>query len=108
MNEKLNKVSTNHLRTGLIIFCIIGGGFSLYLTIDAITARPKPIKVQSINIPRNIQQTEKWNNYQIDAELYEQIQRYKRWLDSTGEQISSGMRDSIRVIEELYNSQQNR
>ena len=108
MNEKLSKVPKRSLKTGLIIFCIIGGGYSLYFTMDAINARPKPIKVQSINIPRNIQQTEKWNNYQVDAELYDQIQKYKRWLDSTGEQISSGMRDSIRVIEELYNSQQNR
>ncbi len=107
MNEKLNKVSIKRLKTGLIIFCIVSGGFSVYLAIEAIVAKPKAIKVQSIKVLQHIQQQEELSlNDRVDEELYQQIQRYKHYLDSTGESISPGLRDSIRIIEELYHSQQ--
>lgn len=106
MNEKLNKVSVSRLKTGLIIFCIISGGFSLYLALNAVMAKPRSVRVQPISIPQHIEQPAKSINDRVDEELYQQIQNYKRYLDSTGEQISSGLRDSIRIIEELYQSQQ--
>lgn len=106
MNEELRKMSVKQLKMGLVIFCVIGVGLSLYITIKAINARSMPVKMQSINIPSHIQQQEEWNNNHVEEELYQQIQKYKYYLDSTGEQISPGLRDSIRIIEELYHSQQ--
>lgn len=110
MNGKLNKVSVKRLKTGLIIFCMISGGFSVYLAIEAIVAKPKVIKVQPIKVLQHIRQQEEHSisDDRVDEELYQRIQRYKHHLDSTGESISPGLRDSIRVIEELYHSQQNK
>ena len=106
MNEKLNKISVKRLKTGLIIFCIFSGGFSVYLAVEAIMAKPKAVKVQQIKVPQHIEQQEQQMNDRVDEELYQQIQKYKHYLDSTGEQMSSGLRDSIHIIEELYHSQQ--
>ena len=109
MNEKLYKVSLKRLKTGLIIFCIVSGGFSVYLAIEAVFAKPIAVEIQPIKVPQHIDQPgESPASDLVGEELYQQVQAYKHWLDSTGEQISPGLRDSIRIIEELYHSQQNK
>lgn len=42
----------------------------------------------------------------MPADIYEQIQDYKKYMDSIGQPIRPGMLDSMRILEEIYLQQQ--
>lgn len=96
------------LKTLLIVFCIVSAGLSTYFLVDAITRKPKTkIKIDRIRSPRPAYEApEEMYDEKIPHEIYQSIQDYKKYLDSTGEIIRPGLADSMRVLEEMYLQQQ--
>ena len=97
-----------YLKLFLILFCITAGSLSIYFFVDAITSKPKSkIKIDRIRTPRPAYETpEEMYDERIPVEIYQDIQNYRRYMDSTGQVISPGLADSMRVLEEMYLQQQ--
>ncbi|MFM9910317.1 MAG: hypothetical protein ACKVOW_13260 [Chitinophagaceae bacterium] len=120
MNKLFENMSQRKLKIGLIAFTLFAGGYSLYLTITAIT---KPVKqskfaVDQMNVPRHFNKTgdeaiapEAF----VDEETYTKIQGFKKYMDSlknnNNKQYDSirlsrpGIMDSVQMLEEIYRSQ---
>lgn len=103
---KMNKIKD--LKLFLVLFCLVSGGLSIYFFVDALVSTPKQtFKVDPIRMPQHFDKT---GNEVIDhvlpADIYEQIQDYKKYMDSTGQLIRQGMLDSMRILEEIYLQQQ--
>lgn len=96
------------LKMLLVVFCFISGGFSLYLVISAVLSKPNPsIKIDKMNVPKHFDNTgDAITGSGIDEELYREIQEYRRYMDSLKQPIRPGLLDSIRILEEIYHSQQ--
>jgi hypothetical protein len=41
----------------------------------------------------------------VPDEMYQNIQEYKRYMDSLGEPIRPSLLDSIKILEEIYSQQ---
>ncbi len=111
MNKKTSNISNRKMKTGLIFFCFISGGFSIYLAGNAIFGKEKKqtvLEVKRINTPRHFDKTgseiNAQNNY-VPEHLYQELQAYKRYMDSTGQLIRKGLSDSIQMLEQIYHSQ---
>ncbi len=103
---KMNKIKD--LKMFLVLFCLVSGGLSIYFFVDALVSTPtQTFKVDPIRMPQHFDKT---GNEVIDhvlpADIYEQIQDYKKYMDSTGQPIRQGMLDSMRILEEIYLQQQ--
>ena len=105
-SNRMNKLK--YLKLFLICFCFVSGSLSIYFFVDAIVSKPKvKIKIDRIQTPRPIyERDEEMYNNKIPDEIYQQIQAYKRYADSTGEVIRPGLADSMRILEEMYLQQQ--
>lgn len=93
-----------YLKLFLIVFCITAGSLSIYFFVDAIITKPKSrIKIDRIRSPRPAYETpQEMYDEKIPEEVYRNIQEYRRYMDSTGQMISPGLADSIRMLEEMY------
>lgn len=111
MNRLASNIPGRKLKVSLFAFCLISGGFSVYLAAHAIWGKAKEqpaIEVKPINIPRHYNKTgseiNEPENY-IPEELYRDIQEYKRYMDSLGQPIRRGLMDSMQILEQIYHSQ---
>lgn len=109
-SRELNKVSVKRLKIFLIAFCLISGGFSGYLMINAVFFKTKPsIQIEQTKVPLHFDRTgDEIMNGRIDEDLFRTIQEYKKYMDSLRLPIRPGLLDSIRILEEIYYSQQKR
>ncbi len=111
MNKLVSTMPQKKLKIILIAFCLISGGFSIYLAANAIfgTTKKQPaIKVNPIHIPRHYDKTGSEINEPDNAigdDLYREMQEYKHYMDSLGQTIRPGLLDSIKVLEQIYHSQ---
>lgn len=106
VSGQMNKMK--YLKLFLICFCVMSAGISSYVLIDAIVSKPKSkIRIDHIKTPKPIYETdeEMYDNKILD-EVYQQIQDYKKFADSTGEKIRPGLADSMRILEDMYLEQQ--
>ena len=92
-----------------MIFCLFWGGLSGYYLFTAILKPGQSsLKIESINVPRHINQgANEETEYQVDQETYQKVQEYKKYMDSTHQQIEPGLLDSINMLEQIYLSQTN-
>ena len=111
MNKRTSKLSNQKLKIALVIFCVCGGGFSIYLAGNAVFSKDKnqpALEVKPIHVPKHYDKTgseiNEPDNY-ISDELYREIQEYKRYMDSLGQPIRRGLQDSIKLLEQIYHSQ---
>ncbi len=111
MNKNVSKIPARKLKTALIVFCLLGGGFSIYLISHAIFGADKkqqPIEVKQMTSPKHFDKTgseiNEPENY-ISDEMYREIQEYKHDMDSLGQPIRPGLMDSIKILEQIYHSQ---
>ncbi len=111
MNKNVSKIPGRKLKTVLIVFCLLGGGFSIYLVSHAIFGADKkqqPFEVKQMNSPKHFDKTgseiNEPENY-ISDEMYREIQEYKHYMDSLGQPIRPGLMDSIKILEQIYHSQ---
>jgi len=123
MNVNTKNIPVKGLKIFLIAFCLFGGGFSIYLIAEAIFKKDKQqpsIKIDKVNVPKYYDQSgsEKLQTEQyVDEETFRGIQSFERYMDSLKETksgrklhdsiliIRPGLRDSIRMLKEIYNSQ---
>ncbi len=104
MGKIFSKFDKRQLKASLVIFCMIGCGLSSYYFILAIKSNPKErIKIDHVSMPRHFDRTanEVMDGVMPEA-IYQEIQQYRRYMDSIGEPIRQGMEDSMQILEELY------
>jgi hypothetical protein len=123
MNRITKNVSIKSIKILLILFCLFGGGFSIYLVAAAILkpdSRQPELKIDRVNVPKYYDksgnETLQSDQY-VDQETYHQIQQYEIFMDSLGKTQSGlrlrdsilltrpGLADSIRMLKEIYQSQ---
>ena len=111
INKIFSGMPQQRLKRVLVGFCIISGGFSIYLAGHAIlgTNKKQPaFEVKPIHVPRHYNKTGSEvseGDQRIPDELYRDIQEYKRYMDSLGQPIRPGLMDSIRILEQIYQQQ---
>ena len=111
MNKLMSNIPHRRLKLVLITFCLVAGGFSVYLASEAIfgTQQVKTVfEVKPIKIPKHYNKTGsevKEREQFVPEALYQELQNYKRSMDSLGQPIRKGLADSIKMLEEIYLSQ---
>lgn len=110
MNMLFASLSPKGRRNVLVLFCLFWGGLSgFYLFTAILKPGQSSLKVESINVPRHIDQNgNEETEYHVDQETYEKVQEYKKYMDSTHQQIERGLLDSINMLEQIYLSQTNK
>jgi hypothetical protein len=110
MNRAFGSLSPKGRRNVLVLFCLFWGGLSGYYLFTAILKPGQSsLKVESINVPRHINQgANEEDEYQVGQETYEKVQEYKKDMDSTHQRIEPGLLDSINILEQIYLSQTNK
>lgn len=108
MNKRIGSLPSKQLKVLLICFCLFSGGLSCYFIVHAILVKPKPaIKIDQVKIPKHFNRTgDEVMQSEMPAEIYMEMQEYKRYMDSMGEPIRPGLRDSMQMLEEIYLQQQ--
>jgi hypothetical protein len=104
MNKIFTGMNRKKLKIILIAFCLVSGGLSIYFFIDALVSSPKAkFKIDQVRMPQHFDKSgdEVMENAMPD-DIYQQIQDYKRYMDSIGESIRPGLADSMRILEEIY------
>ena len=101
-SDRMNRFKD--LKTFLICFCIVSASISTWVFVDAFVTKPKSkIRIDRIQSPRPIQEkSEELYDEKIPDDIYQQMQAYKRYMDSIGEPIRPGLADSMRYLEEMY------
>ncbi len=108
MNKCFGTMKTKSIKIWLLAFCIVSGGLSIYFFVDAVVSKPKAkFKIDQVRMPQHFDKSgdEVMENVMPD-DIYQQIQDYKRYMDSIGEPIRPGLADSMRILEEIYLQQQ--
>jgi hypothetical protein len=111
LNKQLSKMSRRNIKLALISFCVISGGFSIYLVANAIfeqELKQPVLEVKRIRTPRHFDKTGHEINEQdkyVSEELFREIQAYKRYMDSIRQTMRPGLQDSIQMLEQIYHSQ---
>lgn len=108
MNKRISGISGKRMKIILIVFCLFWGGLSFYFIAHAIFGSKQPvIKVDQVRIPQHINKSgDEETEGRVDGDTYQKIQAYKKYMDSTQQEIRSGLLDSMNVLEQIYLSQQ--
>jgi len=106
VSNRMNRLK--NLKWLLILFCMLSGSLSIYFIAEAILTVPKKqLHIDPIRILKHLDQpADTLTRPAIPSEIFQQIQGYKRYMDSLGEPIRPGLLDSIRILEEIYSEQQ--
>lgn len=108
MNKIFADMPDNKIKIVIMTFCLLCGGFSLYLIASAVFTKPEAsIKIDKIEVPGNFDKTgEELNQLIVDEETYQQVQTFKQSsiYDSTIK-ARPGLQDSIKLLEHIYQSQ---
>jgi hypothetical protein len=120
MNKMFKNMNNRNLKAFLILFCLCGGGYSIYLTASAITGSEKTqknLKVDQVDVPKHFDKTgdEVIPEAYVDEETFYKMQGFKKYMDSLKQNKSKqydsimqgrpGLMDSVQVLEERYYSQ---
>lgn len=120
MNKSVGAMSGKRLKVILVFFCLLTGGYSLYLVVNALTAPAKgaAFKIDQVKVPEHFDKT---GNEMITPETYVdkytfgEIQIFKKSMDSLRaanpslyDSIMTArpfLMDSVLALEQLYYSQ---
>lgn len=123
MSNQTKHIPSKKMKIILIAFCLLGGGVSLYLTLEAVLKpdREQPaFKIDPVSVPKHYDRSgdeELRSDQYGDKETYQQIESFEQYMDSlqgtaTGIktrdsilQARPGLMDSIRMLKEIYNYQ---
>lgn len=108
MSKQFNGVPVKRMKLFLLCFCMISGGLSLYFLVNALVSKPKPsFKIDQVRMPQHFDRSgDEVMEGVMPEDIYQQIQEYRRYMDSLGEPIRPGLQDSMRILEEIYLQQQ--
>lgn len=120
MNNIFARLSPVQLKVLLVAFCLLSGGFSIYLFGDAIFGKRQHqanIQIDQINIPKHFNRTGEdviQQDYLVDQETFLQILQFKSYMDSLMKSPSGklmydsimvsrpGLMDSVLLLESIY------
>ncbi|TXI87455.1 MAG: hypothetical protein E6Q36_07425 [Chryseobacterium sp.] len=118
LNRKTENIKTSTLKVLLFIFCALFGSICIYTGLDAIRQPSTVIKVDKIQFPSHTIIKNEGTAHQqseiLSAQEYENIQSFKRYMDSLKNDKSGkasydsiiterpGLMDSISLAESLY------
>lgn len=121
MDKIFAGMNTKRLKIYLIIFCIGCGGYSIYLFADAIVspdAKNKALQIDKASIPKHFEDTGDdimATDNTVDEETFNQIQQFKKYLDSLKQSKSylydsiitarPFLMDTVLMLEQIYYSQ---
>ena len=123
MQQKTERLSGKGKVMVLILFCMLAGGTSIYIATSSFSGKQAPpFSVGSIKQPKYIQNPDDENprtSSRISEEEYQQIRRFKLYMDSlavangpSGRNLFDsiilarpGLMDRILIIEHKYQSQ---
>ncbi|MFC0773325.1 hypothetical protein [Terrimonas alba] len=125
MNKIVRGIPTCRLKVLLLLFCLFGGGSSIYLIANAVFHKDnKPaIHIEPVQVPTYYDQTGAESSNVLpymDKQDYEQATAFRRYMDSlhndkNGKYIYDsimfsrpGLMDSVKLLEEIYQSQFNK
>lgn len=102
INNMLSTMSPARIKTFLIIFCLVSSGLSIYIVLsyDQPPYVPPPIKVPAHF--KEMGTTTIEHAPVVTTETYRRIQSYKKIMDSLDLSIEKGLRDSIALLENIY------
>lgn len=121
MNALFVRMSPKGMKIVLIVFCLCGGGFSIYLVNHAIInpqLKTASFKLDRMNVPKHYDQTGDESirqDVQVDEQTYNQLQRFTVYMDSLKIknkniydsilQARPGLMDSVQMLVGIYDSQ---
>jgi hypothetical protein len=123
MNARMKNIPVKKIKILLVLFCMLGGGYSVYLFAAAILGSEKEqqrLKIEHVNVPKYYDQggdDEFKTEHYVDEEIFQQIQSFEKFMDSlrhseSGRKIHDsillarpGLADSIQMLKEIYQSQ---
>lgn len=121
MDKIFAGMNTKRLKIYLIVFCIGCGGYSIYLFTDAIVspdAKNKVLQIDKASIPKYFEDTGDdimATDNSVDEETFNQIQQFKKYLDSLKQSKSylydsiitarPFLMDTVLMLEQIYYSQ---
>lgn len=125
LNQKFEGVGAQSLRIGLIIFCFLGCGCSLYVIVEAILENDNGglQKITPLRIPILRSEYESVPYAMepvVSDDEYQQLQGFKKYMDSlqkvpAGKKLYDsllrarpGMMDSVGMLEKIYLSKKQR
>ena len=96
MSSLTKTFSVKRLKVLLVIFCLLGGGTSIYLVAEAIFKdKIQPaLKIEGIKLPKYYDQDPETGRI-IEPESYKGLQSFRRYMDSLQE---VKLRDSVLKI----------
>jgi hypothetical protein len=105
VSNRMNRLK--NLKWLVILFCMLSGSLSIFFLAEALVSVPKKqLHIDRVRIPQHLHQPEDTLiRPAIPADIIQQLQDYKRYMDSMGETIRPGLLDSMRVLEEIYSEQ---
>jgi hypothetical protein len=102
MSEVVAKLSVRQLKLLLILCCIVTGGFSLWLMLQAVfipATIEHTMKVDKMKVPVYIDREEgEFQGMKLDTGLIRKIKQQQRIMDSMGIEVSEGLTDSIQLL----------
>jgi len=111
MNKIFQGMPVSKVKIFFTLFCLASGGYSIYLAAHAVfgSSKRRPAhKVEQVSVPKHFDQKENdevRSKQSVTDEMYQEIQGYKRYMDSIGRPIRQSLLDSITLLEEIYHSQ---
>src|SRR5690349_21840656 len=104
MNKRFGSIQMKKIKTALFVFCFISGGLSIYFFIEAIVSKPKAkFRIEQVRVPKHFDKSgDGVMESAMPDDIYQQIQDYRRYMDSIGEAIRPGLQDSMRILEQIY------
>jgi hypothetical protein len=112
MSSFIKKISVKKLKVLLVVFCVLGGGSSIYLIAEAIFKDEQPaLKIEGINVPKYLDQGgDLQSGKYVEPESYKDLQSFRRYMDSVQQikdsiwKVTPGSMDSLKLLKEIFNS----
>jgi hypothetical protein len=111
MNTMFQGMPVSKVKIFFILFCLVSGGYSIYLAVHAVFGSSKKgpaVRVEQLSVPKHFDQKDHdlvTSKQPVTDEMYQEIQDYKKYMDSIGRPIRQSLLDSITLLEEIYHSQ---
>ena len=114
MSSFTKTFSEKKLKVLLVVFCLLGGGSSIYLIAEAIFKHEQPaLNIEKINIPKYYDQGgDLLTGKYVEPDGNESLQSFRRYMDSLQEvklrdsilKIRPKLMDSLKLLKEIFNS----
>lgn len=121
MNKMFENMNVARIKIMLIVFCVTAGGYSVYLLANSILkkdSKQEVFKIEQVDVPKHFDKSGEetiMSEAIIDEQTYNQIQEFKKYMDSIRvherKEYDSiiinrpGLLDSVQMLEQIYQSQ---